>query len=134
MLGPQFSRVPLAVANYRGDVADFVKIAQRGEICLHTDNKSYQAITSSGDESGGVSATTAANPSQVTTDAAHNLATGDYVMITGTGDANLDALHQITFVDATNFTVPVLGTVTSTGNWYKAASVTVLSAGTKATI
>lgn len=49
-----------------------------------------------------------ANPSQITTDIAHGLLSGDSVLIYNSGSTpDIDGTHVITKVDATNFTIPV---------------------------
>jgi hypothetical protein len=52
------------------------------------------------------------------TDNDHRLSTGDSVIITGTGDANLDAPNgaDITFVDANTYTYTVSNTGAATGS------------------
>jgi hypothetical protein len=79
------------------------------------------------ENSGDVTAVSVANPSQITTNAAHNLATGDTVVITNTScTPDINAEHIITFVDSTNFTIPVNVTVvtTGTGEWGQIESAT----------
>ena len=135
--GPQALRVPLAVAGYRGDISQFVLIAQSGEICMHTvadanQGKSYQAQTSSGDASGAISSSAAGT---VTVDDATDLDTGDYVFFTGSDDSSVNGLKRVVSKSTNILTISgITGGGTAVGTWYKAATITEISAGAKATI
>ena len=57
-----------------------------------------------------IASSTAVNPSAVTTAAAHGLATGDWVEITGHAvNTAINGTFQVTVTGTTTFTVPVLG-------------------------
>lgn len=59
-----------------------------------------------------------ANPTVVTTSAAHGLQTGDYVNFSGsTTTPTVDGLRQVTVTSSTTFTVPVNVTVTGTATY-----------------
>jgi hypothetical protein len=77
----------------------------------------FQKITSSG----GISTNTLANPTVVTTDAAHGLTTGDLVQIVGSNSTPaIDGTRTVTVTGATTFTVPVNVTGAGTaGRWYE---------------
>jgi hypothetical protein len=54
-----------------------------------------------------IASVSAATPALVTTTAAHNLASGDVVLITGTGDPGIDnKMWTVTVTGATTFTIP----------------------------
>lgn len=75
----------------------------RGNIFFH-------AYSNNAARSGTITATTAANPAELTTNASHGMATGDTVLISShTGTANLNGQFTITVTAANKFTVPVLG-------------------------
>lgn len=62
-----------------------------------------------------ISANTLANPTVITTSAAHGWATGDYVTITGSNSTpTIDGVRQITVTDSTHFSVAVNVTVAGT--------------------
>jgi LmbE family N-acetylglucosaminyl deacetylase len=55
-----------------------------------------------------ITANTAANPTIVTTAAAHGLTTGDTIGISGSNSTpTINGMHSVTFTDATHFTIPV---------------------------
>lgn len=59
-------------------------------------------------KSGSISLISATNPSEITTTIAHGLKTGRIVTISGTTtNPNLNNTYPITYVDSTNFSVPV---------------------------
>lgn len=62
-----------------------------------------------------IASSTAANPSVVTTSAAHGLATGDVVMISNhAGNLNANGPWTVTLGTTTTFTIPLLGTAAGT--------------------
>jgi hypothetical protein len=130
---PKFNGQEYALTNYVGDVADFVKIAHKGEICVHTDGTVYVAISSSGALSGTVTSSTAATDIITLADAT-GLADDDYIFVTGAG-GDTDGLHQLNGAPSGNdCTVDTNITADQTGgSWYQAASVVSLG-NTKATI
>lgn len=59
-----------------------------------------------------ISTISVANPTQITTSTAHGLANADYIVISNSNSTpNIDGVHQITYVDSTNFTINVNVTV-----------------------
>jgi len=72
------------------------------------------------DDKGGVTAVSVANPSEITTDVAHGLTTGQTVEITNVGTTpDINAQHVITVTSSTTYTIPVNVTAFSDedGNW-----------------
>ncbi len=68
------------------------------------------------DDKGGITAVSVANPSQITTDAAHDLTTGQTVEITNVVTTpDINAQHVITVTGATTYTIPVNVTVVTDG-------------------
>lgn len=56
-----------------------------------------------------------ANPSVITTSAAHGLTNGDSIIVTNsTTTPNIDGIHQITWLSSTTFSIPVNVTVSGT--------------------
>ena len=51
-------------------------------------------------------------------DNGHNLVTGDCVVVTGSGDTNLDGTYTITVVDANTYTYTVANTGATAGSMY----------------
>ena len=132
-LGQAYDKIPLAVAGYRGDALEFIKIAQRGEICLHTNNKSYQAITSSGDAAGTV-ATTGVGVVNLTGGEGANFVADEYIYISGCSEATANGLKAVVSVSTDELTIAGVLTGGTGGAWYKAATVTEVADGTPATI
>ena len=64
-----------------------------------------------------VSTSSNANPTVITTAAAHGLATGESVIISGHSVAAVNATHVVTVTGATTFTVPVASTGGTGGTW-----------------
>jgi hypothetical protein len=52
------------------------------------------------------------------TDNGHNLVSGDCVIVSGSGDANLDGTYTITVVDANSYTYTVANTGAASGSMY----------------
>jgi len=78
------------------------------------------------DDKGGVTAVSVANPSQITTDAPHGLATGQTVDLTNlTTTPDINGQHVITVTGASTFTIPVNVTVVTdgVGDWRRVLDV-----------
>lgn len=72
------------------------------------------------DDKGGVIAITVQNPSQIVTDAAHGLSTGQTVEITNVGTTpDINGQHVVTVINPTTFSIPVNVTAVSDdiGDW-----------------
>ena len=139
--GPQVLRVPIGCANYRGDIDEFLKIAQDGEICLNDTasvivgvtapaGKFYGCvkdagrlidgtdrsvpITASADNAGDIQFTCTA------TDLTVLVNVDDIVFVSGTdGDASEAGQHKVKAVTATTITVETnwhAGVASTTGD------------------
>lgn len=131
-LGQILNKREMILRNYTGDVAEFVKGAQKGEVCFDPNtNKTYMAITSSGDLNGTVTGTTATNT--VSLDNATGLADDDYIFFSGVDDTtDINGLQQINGVPGANDIVLDGQTVTgdaTAGSWYRPAQVSLLGDG-----
>lgn len=77
---------------------------------------------------GNVVSTSMANPTVVTTDAPHGLATGDAVYINDTGSTPpLSGIYRATVTGLTTFTVPVNVTVAGSGGYWTNSMVAIVS-------
>lgn len=78
---------------------------------------------------GTITANSVANPTVVTTSGAHNLITGDKVLIFGSNSTpSIDGLYTVTVTDGTHFTIPVNVTVAgTTGQVYDATGLDALN-------
>ena len=126
--GPQALRVPLAVTNYKGDIDEFLKIAQEGEICKNDTasvivgvtapaNKFYACIKDAGriiDGTAVVATITAsadnAGDIQFTcsgaTDLTVNVNVNDIIFVQNAdGDSSELGQHKVKAVTATTITV-----------------------------
>ena len=103
----------VAIAVRQGAAGNPVK----AKTAVHIDVTGAEASTGGG-KSGTITANTLANPTVVAS-AAHGLATGDTILISGSNSTpSINGSRVVTVTDANHFTVPVNVTVAGTaGSW-----------------
>jgi hypothetical protein len=117
----QFSGEGIAQANYPPPVAKDVTIYKNTAFYANTRTPHRQEITLLGQDGLielDVTGIDLNNPAEVTTSTAHNLTTGDFIAIVGTGNLDgsdgFDGNYQVTVTSATTFTIPADGATQGT--------------------